>query len=72
MTRVVAVLSDPATARTCLDAAAVAAAAVPEGEVEAFHARVTPESLIMVSEEVMTDERRAELVAWLDKKSQAI
>jgi nucleotide-binding universal stress UspA family protein len=72
MTSVVAVLSDPATARACLDAAAVAAAAVPEGEVEAFHARVTPESLIMVSEEVMTDERRAELVVWLDKKSQAL
>ena len=36
MTSIVAVLSDPATARICLDAAAVAAAAVPEGEVEAF------------------------------------
>jgi nucleotide-binding universal stress UspA family protein len=72
MTNVVAVLSDPATARACLDAAVVAASAVPEGSVEAFHARVAPESLIMVSEEVMTDERRADLVAWLDKRSQAL
>lgn len=72
MTSIVAVLSDPATARACLDAAAVAAAAVPEGAVEAFHARVKPESLIMITEEVMTDERRAELVVWLDKKSQAL
>jgi nucleotide-binding universal stress UspA family protein len=72
MTSIVAVLNDPATARACLDAAAIAAAAVPEGEVEAFHARVTPESQIMISEEVMTDERRAGLVALLDKKSQAL
>jgi nucleotide-binding universal stress UspA family protein len=72
MTSIVAVMSDPATARICLDAAAVAAASVPEGEVEAFHARVKPESLIMITEEVMTDERRAELMAWLDKKSQAL
>lgn len=72
MTDIVAVLSDPATARNCLDAAVAAAKAVPEGRVEAFHARVTPESQIMVSEEVMTDERRAELTAWLDKKSQAL
>jgi len=71
MTSIVAVLSDPATARICLDAAAVAAAAAPEGEVEAFHARVKPESLIMITEEVMTDGRRAELVALLDQKSQA-
>jgi len=72
VTLIVAVQSDPATARICLDAAAIAAVAVPAGEVEAFHARVKPESLIMVSEEVMTDERRAELVAWLDKKSQTL
>lgn len=72
MTTIVAVLSDPATARTCLDAAALAAVGVPEGEVEAFHARVKPESLIMITEEVMTDERRAELVVLLDKKSQAL
>ena len=72
MTSIVAILSDPATARTGLNAAAVAAAAVPEGEVEAFHARVKPESLIMITEEVMTDERRAELVALLDKKTQAL
>jgi nucleotide-binding universal stress UspA family protein len=72
MTSIVAVMNDPATVRICLDVAAVAAAAVPEGGVEAFHARVTPESLILVSEEVMTDERRAELVAWLGKRSQAL
>ena len=72
MTSIVAVLSDPATARTCLDAATVAAAVVPESEVEAFHARVTPKSQIMISEEVMTDERRAELVGLLDKKSQVL
>jgi nucleotide-binding universal stress UspA family protein len=72
MTSIVAVLSDPATARTCLDAAAVAAAAVPEGQIEAFHARMKPESLIMITEEVMTDERRDELMLWLDKKTQAL
>jgi nucleotide-binding universal stress UspA family protein len=72
MPKIVAVLSDPATARICLDAAAIAAAAVPEGVVEAFHARVMSESFIMASEEVMTGDRRAELVASLDKKSQAL
>lgn len=72
MTRIVAVLTDPAAASLCLDAAAVAAAAVPGGEVEAFHARLKPESMIMVTEEVMTDTRRAELVALLDKKAQAL
>jgi nucleotide-binding universal stress UspA family protein len=72
MTSIVAVLNDPATARICLDVAAVAAERIPEAEVEAFHARVKPESLILVSEEVMTDKRRAELVAWLGKRSQAL
>jgi nucleotide-binding universal stress UspA family protein len=70
MTSIVAMLSDPATTRICLDVAAIAAEAVPEGAVEAFHARVKPESLIMVTEEVMTNTRRAELVALLDKRSQ--
>lgn len=72
MSSIVAVLNDPATAWVCLDGAAVAAAAVPGGHVEAFHARVTPESLILVSEEVMTNGRRAELSAMLDKKSQGL
>jgi nucleotide-binding universal stress UspA family protein len=72
MTSIVAVLSDPTTAPACLDAAAVAAAAIPEGRVEAFHARVKPESFIMVSEEVMTAERRAELIAMLDEKSRRL
>jgi nucleotide-binding universal stress UspA family protein len=71
MTRIVAVLTDPATVPICLDAAAVAAG-VPGGEVEAFHARLKPESMIMITEEVMTPMRRAELVALLDKRSQAI
>jgi hypothetical protein len=72
MTSIVAVLSDPNTARTCLDAAAIAAAGVPAGVVEALHARVKPESLIMITEEVMTDRRRAELAAGLDLKSQIL
>lgn len=72
MTSIVAVLTDSATVPICLEAAAVAAAAVPGGEVEAFHARRTPESLILPSEEVMTPRRRAELVALLDKKSQNV
>jgi nucleotide-binding universal stress UspA family protein len=72
MTRIVAVLTDPATVHICLDAAAVAAAAVPGGEVEAFHARLKPESMILPTEEVMTPTRRAHLVALLDKKTQEI
>ena len=72
MTRIVAVLTDPATAGACLDAAVIAAAAVPNEEIEAFHPRLRPESLILRTEEVMTERRRAHLVAMLDEKSQKV
>ena len=72
MTRIVAVLTDPATARNCLDAAVIAAAAVPNEEIEAFHPRLRPESLILPTEEVMTKRRRAHLLALLDEKSQKV
>ena len=71
--RIVAVLTDPATARACLSAAEAAAAAVGSAApVEAFHPRPTPESLIMPSEEVMTDARRKALEAMLDERSRAV
>jgi nucleotide-binding universal stress UspA family protein len=72
MTRIAAVLTDPETAGACLDAAVIAASVVPNEEVEAFHPRVRPESLILPTEEVMTRKRRAALTAMLDGKSEAI
>ena len=72
MTRIVAVLTDPAMVGPCLDAAVIAAAAVPNEEIEAFHPRLRPESLILPTEEVMTERRRVHLLALLDEKSQKI
>ena len=70
--RIVIVLTNPATARAGLDAALVAAAIAPDSRIEAFHARVTPESLIMPSEEVMTLARRRELDAMFSAMSAAL
>lgn len=66
---IVAVLTDPSTAHACLEAAATAAAAIPASEIEAFHPRIKPESMIMPTEEVMTEKRRAELVNMLAGRS---
>jgi nucleotide-binding universal stress UspA family protein len=68
---ILAILVDPATARTCLDAAA-AAAAITKGRIEAFHARATPMSLILPTEEVMTPLRRAELEHFLVERSASL
>jgi len=70
--QIVVVLINPATARTGLDAALVAMAVAPDSRIEAFHARVTPESLIMPSEEVMTPTRRRELDAMSSARSLAL
>ena len=69
---IVAMLTDPGTAHAGLDAAAVVAAVDHGSVIEAFHPRVTPESLILPSEEVMTERRHAELTAMLDDKSNAL
>ena len=68
---ILAVLIDPATARACLDAAGSAARAV-DGRLEAFHARATPDSLILPTEELMTPLRRAELEHFLAERSAAL
>jgi hypothetical protein len=66
------VLTNPATARTGLDAALVAMAVAPDSRIEAFHARVTAEGLIMPSEEVMTPTRRREMDAMSSARSLAL
>jgi nucleotide-binding universal stress UspA family protein len=72
MTRILAVLTDPDTVCACLDAAGTAASVAPNVELEAFHPRLRPESLILPTEEVMTEKRRAAIVAMQDGKSGAI
>jgi nucleotide-binding universal stress UspA family protein len=69
---IVAVLTDPATARACLAAAATAARAVSASGIEAFHPRIRPGSMIMPSEEVMTKRRRGELETMLEGRSAAL
>jgi nucleotide-binding universal stress UspA family protein len=66
---IVAILTDPETARTCL--AVAAAAALPQAQVEAFHVRQTPQSLI-TPEEIMPAPRRQELEAMLEERSRAL
>ena len=72
MRHIVAVLTDPGTVGLCLDAATVAAAAVPGSAVEALHPRPRCESLVPPAEQVMTPTRHAGLVALLDKRSRDI
>jgi nucleotide-binding universal stress UspA family protein len=64
---ILAVLTDPRTARATLDAAAVAASGY--GALETLHVRVDPRSLILPTEEVMTKTRREELEAMLGERS---
>jgi nucleotide-binding universal stress UspA family protein len=68
---ILAVLTEPPTARALLDAAAVAAVD-PACRIEALHIRVDPESLILPTEEVMTRKRRAELEASLAERAQRL
>ena len=68
MTRIVAVLTDPAMVGACLDAAAQAAASIPNEEIEAFHPRLRPEAML-TPEEILTERRRGELTAVFDERS---
>ncbi len=64
---IVAVPTDPQTARACLDAAAAAATVDPRSRITVLHIHVAPESLILPSEEVLTKRRREaleETAAW--------
>lgn len=70
--QIVVVLTDPATVGACLDAAVVAMSVAPDARIEAFHARVAAENLIMPSEEVMTPARHRELDAMSDARSSAL
>jgi nucleotide-binding universal stress UspA family protein len=69
---ILAVPTDPRTARACLDAAATAAAADPASRLTVLHVHIDPESLILPTEEVMTGKRRAALDAAANRESQAI
>ena len=68
---ILAVLTEPATARAVLDAAAVAAI---DGawRIDALHVRLDPQSLILPTEEVMTRTRRAELEEALAERSRGV
>jgi nucleotide-binding universal stress UspA family protein len=67
---IVAILTDPATARSCL--AAAAASALPQTRIEAFHVRRTASDLIIPSEEILPKRRREELEAMLEDRSRAL
>lgn len=69
---ILAVPTDPTTARACLDAAATAAAADPASRLTVLHVRVDPESLILPTEEVMTKRRRAALEEEANRHARAI
>lgn len=60
---ILAVPTDPRTARACLDAAATAARVDPTSGIIVLHVRTDPESLILPTEEVMTERRREQLEA---------
>jgi nucleotide-binding universal stress UspA family protein len=67
---VLAVLTDPRTARATLDAAAVVADR--DSAIEILHVRVDPRSLILPTEEVMTKTRREELESMLAERSRLV
>lgn len=67
---ILAVLTDPRTARATLDAAAVAVD--HDGAIEILHVRVDPRSLILPTEEVMTKTRREELEVMLAERARQV
>src|SRR6185437_1561395 len=69
---ILAVPTDPRTARACLDAAAVAAQLEPTSRIIVLHVRTEPESLILPTEEVMTMQRQEQLEAAAASLAQAI
>jgi nucleotide-binding universal stress UspA family protein len=69
---ILAVLTDPRTARAVLEAASGVAAIDPAAAIEALHVRVDRETLIMPTEEVMTKQRRAELDAMLAERARLL
>src|SRR5579872_5729507 len=69
---ILAVLTDPKSARACLDASAAAATADPSSRIIVLHVRVAPENLIMPTEEVMTEARRQGLEGIAAGRSQAV
>ncbi len=50
--RLLAVLTDPATVSACLDAAALAAPALPGCQIEALHVDVDPDHIMASPEEI--------------------
>lgn len=68
---ILAVLTEPSTARAVLDAAAVAAI---DGawRIDALHVRLDPQSLILPTEEVMTRKRHAELENALAERARGV
>jgi nucleotide-binding universal stress UspA family protein len=69
---ILAVLTDPDSVALCLTGAAAAAAIDEDARIEGFHARPTPESLIMPTEEVLTATRRAELERHAAERAKAV
>lgn len=69
---IVAVPTDPRTARACLDAAAVAAEVDQASRITVLHVHVDPESLIMPTEEVLTERLREELEETAGRRARAI
>lgn len=69
---ILAVPTDPKTARACLDAAAAAASVDPTSRIMVLHVHLDPDSLILPTEEVMTAKRRAGLEAAAARRRQAI
>jgi nucleotide-binding universal stress UspA family protein len=69
---VLAVLTEPSTARAVLDAAAVAAAIDGACRIDALHVRLDPQSLILPTEEVMTRKRHAELEDALAERARGV
>lgn len=69
---ILAVLTDPRSARACLDASAAAATADPSCRIIALHVRVAPETVIMPTEEVMTAARRQRLEAAAAGRAHAV
>src|SRR6185437_1234660 len=70
MSRILVVLNDACSGSHCLDYAVLAAAALTAPQLEALHPRLSPDSLILPTEEVMTARRRAGLTELLNLESE--
>jgi hypothetical protein len=70
--RVIAIVAEAVTSRSCLDAALAAAAADDTAEIEAFHVKVDPDKIIVAPEEISIQQMRVRMEGTAEARAAAV